>query len=70
MFAIAQVMVINKLDLLPYVDYDVTKVKRQALAMNPHLSIYELSSRTGQGLDAWCEWPVTFAQRNAGITVS
>ncbi len=62
MFAIAQVMVINKLDLLPYVDYDLQKVKRQALAINPNLRIFEVSCRTGAGLDAWCEWLVAFAR--------
>ena len=61
MFAIAQVMVVNKLDLLPYVDYDLQKVKQQALAINPHLRIFELSCQTGEGLDQWCEWLVTFA---------
>jgi hydrogenase nickel incorporation protein HypB len=60
MFATSQVMLINKLDLLPYVDYDVEKVKRHALAINPHLRIFELSCRTGAGLDAWCEWLMTF----------
>ena len=62
MFAISQVMVVNKLDLLPYVDYDLQKVKRQALAINPNLQIFEVSCRTGDGLDAWCEWLVTFAR--------
>ena len=56
MFAASQVMIVNKLDLLPYVDYNVEKVKRQALAINPHLRIFEVSCRTGTGLDAWCEW--------------
>ncbi|TMC65531.1 MAG: hydrogenase nickel incorporation protein HypB [Chloroflexota bacterium] len=61
MFAVSQVMIVNKLDLLPYVDYDVEKVKRQALAINPQLRIFQVSCRTGEGLDAWCEWLVTFA---------
>lgn len=56
-------LVINKLDLLPYVDYDVEKAKRQALAINPHLRIFELSCRTGEGLDAWCDWLLSFAQQ-------
>jgi hydrogenase nickel incorporation protein HypB len=59
MFAVAQAMVVNKLDLLPYVDYDLAKVKRQALAINPHLRIFEVSCRTGEGLGAWCEWLTT-----------
>jgi hydrogenase nickel incorporation protein HypB len=61
MFAVSQVMIVNKLDLLPYVDYDLEKVKRQALAINPYLRIFELSCRTGAGLDTWCEWLVKFA---------
>jgi hydrogenase nickel incorporation protein HypB len=60
MFAISQVMVVNKLDLLPYVDFDLQKVKRQALAINPRLRIFEVSCRTGEGLDAWCEWLLAF----------
>jgi hydrogenase nickel incorporation protein HypB len=59
MFAVAQAMVINKLDLLPYVDYDIAKVKRQALAINPSLRIFELSCRTGEGLTAWYDWLMT-----------
>ena len=56
MFVSAQVMIVNKLDLLPYIDYDLAKVKRQALAINPHLRIFEMSCRTGEGLDTWCAW--------------
>ncbi|HET9919268.1 MAG TPA: hydrogenase nickel incorporation protein HypB [Ktedonobacteraceae bacterium] len=56
MFAVSQAMVVNKLDLLPYVDYDLAKVRRQALEINPRLRLFELSCRTGDGLDAWCEW--------------
>ena len=56
MFAISQVMVVNKIDLLPYVDYSLEKVRRQALAINPNLRIFEVSCRTGEGLQTWCEW--------------
>ncbi len=62
MFAISQVMVVNKLDLLPYVNYDLQKVRRQALAINPNLHIFEVSCRTGEGLEAWCDWLVTFSR--------
>jgi hydrogenase nickel incorporation protein HypB len=61
MFAVSQVMIVNKLDLLPYVDYDLEKAKRQALAINPHLRVFEVSCRTGEGLDAWCDWLTSFA---------
>jgi hydrogenase nickel incorporation protein HypB len=60
MFATSQVMIVNKIDLLPYVDYNVEKVKRQALAINPDLRIFEMSCRTGEGLDAWCDWLLSF----------
>ena len=62
MFAASEVMVVNKLDLLPYVDYDLQKVKRQALAINQHLRIFELSCRSGEGLDTWCEWLITLVK--------
>lgn len=60
MFASAQVLVITKLDLLPYVDYDLERVKRHALAVNPRLRIFEVSCRTGEGMDNWCDWLVEF----------
>lgn len=63
MFASSQVLVLNKLDLLPYVDYDLEKAKRQALAVNPHLCCFEVSCRTGEGLDAWCAWLLAFVKR-------
>ena len=63
MFAVSQVMVINKTDLLPYVDYDMDAVKRFARAVNPDLRIFEVSCRTGEGLDAWCDWLQTFAAK-------
>jgi hydrogenase nickel incorporation protein HypB len=56
MFASAQAMVLNKLDLLPYVSYDQARVKSYALAVNPHLRVFELSCRTGDGLTAWYQW--------------
>jgi hydrogenase nickel incorporation protein HypB len=61
MFAVSEVMVINKIDLLPYVDYDIQKVRRQALAINPRLRIFEVSCRTGEGLDTWYDWLLSFA---------
>ena len=62
MFAIAEVMVLNKTDLLPYVDFDVAKARRLALSINPRLRVFELSCRTGEGLDAWCEWLLAWAR--------
>ncbi|GAC1634701.1 MAG: hydrogenase nickel incorporation protein HypB [Ktedonobacteraceae bacterium] len=62
MFAVSQIMIVNKLDLLPYIDFDMEKVRRDALAINPTLRIFEVSCRTGEGLDAWCNWLVDFTR--------
>jgi hydrogenase nickel incorporation protein HypB len=56
MFEHADTCIINKTDLLPYVDFDTSSVRKQALAVNPHLKIMELSARTGEGLDEWIHW--------------
>ena len=56
MFQEARVLLINKLDLLPYVDFDMEKAWRQALSLNPELAIFPVSCRTGEGLEKWCAW--------------
>jgi hydrogenase nickel incorporation protein HypB len=56
MFAAAQLMVIHKTDLLPYVDFDVARCLEFAQRVNPGIEALLVSSRSGQGLDAWVEW--------------
>jgi hydrogenase nickel incorporation protein HypB len=56
MFRVSDVMIINKIDLLDYVDFDMSKVREHALTINPELYIIELSCKTGEGLDAWTNW--------------
>jgi hydrogenase nickel incorporation protein HypB len=56
MFRVSDVMVVNKIDLLPYVDFDVQKVKDHALTINPDLTIVELSCKTGEGFEDWISW--------------
>ncbi len=53
MFHTAQYCIINKIDLLPYVEFDVEKAKKYALRVNHHLEFIELSARTGEGLETW-----------------
>lgn len=55
-FEQSSAMVLNKIDLLEMVDFDVEKARVKAKATNPSLPIFELSARTGQGLDAWLDW--------------
>jgi hydrogenase nickel incorporation protein HypB len=56
MFHESKVLLINKIDLAPYVDFDLEKARRDALAINPDLKIIEVSCKTGQGLEEWFAW--------------
>jgi len=56
MFATSDICIINKIDLLPYVDFDVKKAKDYALRVNHHLQFIELSARSGEGMDEWYEF--------------
>jgi len=56
MFRRSSVMVINKTDLLGYSDFDMALVKNNALQINGNLKIFELSCRTGIGLEVWYNW--------------
>ena len=56
MFAAADVVVVNKTDLLPYVDFDVDRLVEQARSLNPDVTVLPLSVRTGENLDTWMDW--------------
>jgi len=56
MFKESAVLVLNKVDLLPYVNVDMQKLKNDAISLNPGLKIFEVSCRTGEGLHRWTEW--------------
>ncbi len=56
MFHAADICIINKTDLLPYVDFDVEKCKQSALQVNHHLKFFEVSATKGDGLDQWLSW--------------
>lgn len=59
-------LVINKIDLLPYVDFDMEYFRRGAAALNPGLATFPMSCRTGEGLDAWVEWVIIQVEANRG----
>lgn len=55
-FQVCDALIINKIDVLPYFDFDLKKVREYALARNPKLTIFPISAKTGEGVDAWCQW--------------
>ena len=63
MFRNASVLIINKIDLLPYVNCSVQKIKENALAINPDLKIFETSCTTDAGISDWCNWILTQANQ-------
>lgn len=56
MFHTSSLCIINKIDLLPYVQFDIEKTKNYALKVNHHLEFIELSATTGEGMEKWYEW--------------
>lgn len=56
MFSAADLIVVNKTDLLPYVDFDVNRLTTDARALHPGVEVLTLSARTGENVDAWYAW--------------
>jgi hydrogenase nickel incorporation protein HypB len=56
MFLNASVLLINKIDLIPYINCSLETLKKNALQINPKLEIFELSCTTGEGIEKWCSW--------------
>ena len=55
-FTVCDVLLINKIDVLPYFDFDLEKVREYAHMRNPRLKIFPISAKTGEGMDAWTGW--------------
>lgn len=56
MFHAADLMILNKTDLLPYLDFDVERCIQYARQVNPNIQVMQLSARSGEGMDEWIEW--------------
>ncbi len=56
MFMNSKVLVINKIDLLPYVNCNIEQLRSNALKINPALKVFEVSCTTGEGINAWCDF--------------
>ena len=55
-FTVCDALIINKIDVLPYFDFDMDKVREYALRRNPRLEIFPISAKTGEGVEAWTNW--------------
>ena len=56
MFQVCQCLLINKIDVLPYFDFDLEEYKKRVLKLNPDMKIIPISARTGEGMDEWIDW--------------
>lgn len=56
MFSIVEVVLVNKMDVAPYFDFDLEKVKQYVLKLNPEAKIIPISAKTGEGIEEWTAW--------------
>ncbi len=70
MFAAAGLVIVNKIDLLPYVDFDLEKCCSYARSVNPGVNILPVSATTGEGVQAWYDWIGSQASASANADMS
>lgn len=63
MFRVCDAALLNKTDLLPYLDYDAAVVKKNMQKIHPEIPIFEISAYTGDGFDTWIEWLIGSVKR-------
>jgi hydrogenase nickel incorporation protein HypB len=56
MFSKADLLIINKIDLLPYVKFDFESLVKSLKKLNPKLTLIKLSCKTGEGIGEWVDW--------------
>jgi hydrogenase nickel incorporation protein HypB len=56
MFTESNALILNKIDLLPYTDFNMEELRNTVTAMNPNISIFPLSAKTGEGLPEFAAW--------------
>jgi hydrogenase nickel incorporation protein HypB len=55
-FVDADAVIINKMDLLPHVDFDIAAFRRSVAGLNPEAEAFQISCKTGEGIEKWCSW--------------
>jgi hydrogenase nickel incorporation protein HypB len=68
MFQAANMLIINKIDLLPYVEFELARCQVYARQVNPAIEIMTLSTATGEGLETWFDWISAASRRERGGT--
>ena len=63
MFQESTALVLNKIDLLPYTNADLEKMRKDSLSLNPKLKIFDVSCRTGEGIGDWVNWLLTLVKK-------
>ena len=56
MFSVCDALIVNKIDYLDISDFNLAAMRERVLALNPDIQIFEVSSKTGQGIPAWADW--------------
>ena len=63
MFRKADAVLVNKIDLLPYVDFDLETMKRDLQAVGGHGEVFQMAARNGEGVEDWCRWLIDKAKK-------
>ena len=63
-FADADAVVINKIDLKPYVDFDIAAFQQSIKGLNPGVQFFQVSCKTGEGIEMWCSWILEQVEAN------
>jgi hydrogenase nickel incorporation protein HypB len=69
MFRACELVLINKIDLLPHLDFDLDRLLYNLDAVNPGVHRILISARSGEGVDEWRDWLVSLARRRVGTAV-
>jgi hydrogenase nickel incorporation protein HypB len=56
MFTVCDVLVVNKVDYMEFSDFDIKAMRERVLNLNPEIKIFEVSAKTGQGIETWTDW--------------
>ena len=64
MFSKVDALIINKIDVAPYFDFDMNKLREYVLKLNKNVKIFPISAKTGEGVEEWCDWLLNEVQNH------